>query len=230
LVIAPNVLDDGGNRFSARPFNERVRGLLEARLELVFDRENNRTDRRHYLNGAVVQYIGRTRDDPNFGWVSAAYQQITPFGWHDLIFRSHGRALWGDLRNIGTPAERTEINFHNEDGLGEYTHGIFGRFFVQHAVEANIEFRFSVTRDLFKLSLFHQVVLFGEIDRNTGRESARMAAMIGPGLNVLIEGLFQLDIYGSFGVLTPRMDRPYDSRTNPFEGDAGAGLNLVKVF
>ena len=196
------------------PYSERVRGFFEFNAELIFDPSNNRSDRRHQLVVEAALYRQLTLPNvavtnPWYGYTHYRYQQLTPFGWHDLWFRSRGRVLIAD------------VNFHDEDSVGEYTHGVFGDLFVRHAVNATAEFRFSLTRDIFKVSIFHEVFVFGELDRANGAESPRIGTAIGPGFHLLIEGLFQLDFFGSFGALFGGRQIRYDAAVN--------GV-LLKVF
>jgi hypothetical protein len=189
--------------------SERLRAFFEINTELVFDPSNNRTDRRHLFTAQAVQFRASTGADPWFGYANYRYQQVISFGWHDLWLRTKGRALWSD------------ISFHDEESVGEFTHGAFGDLFIRRAANASGEFRFSVTRDLFKVSLFHEVFVFGEVDRTTGHEITRVGTAIGPGFHALIEGMFQLDIYGSFGLL---------SGSKNLRFDAAVTALLLKVF
>ncbi len=203
-------------------FSEQVRAFFEGKLDLVFDPANNRTDRWHYFAAEAVTFAPGSvfrngkLSDPWFGSVHFRYQQVTQFGWHDLWIRARGRSLFGD------------VSFHDEDSVAEYNHGIFGKKFIRRGVSAEVEFRFSITRDLFKISLFHSMFAFGEVT-NRGQiingvpviayeETPRLGTAIGPGFHALIEGMFQLDIYASFGILTNG------------QVDYNATLNLNKVF
>ncbi len=203
-------------------FSEQVRAFFEGKFDLVFDPANNRTDRWHSFAAEAVTFApgsvfraGRLTD-PWFGSVHFRYQNVIPFGWHDLWIRARGRSLFGD------------VSFHDEDSVAEYNHGIFGNKFIRRGVSAEVEFRFSITRDLFKISIFHSIFAFGEVtDRGqyidgvpvlSYAETPRLGTAIGPGFHALIEGMFQLDIYGSFGVL------------NNGKFSANATLNLNKVF
>ncbi len=208
-------------------FSEQVRAFFEGKLDLVFDPANNRTDRWHYFSAEAVTFAPASvfregkLTDKWFGAVHFHYQNVIPFGWHDLWIRARGRSLFGD------------VSFHDEDSVAEYNHGIFGDKFIRRGVSAEVEFRFSITRDLFKISLFHSIFAFGEVTNrgqfNQGpdgqqvpvfayEETPRLGTAIGPGFHALIEGMFQLDIYGSFGVL------------NNGRFSANATLNLNKVF
>lgn len=215
-VVPPSIQPRPGG------YVQHVRAFFEVNMELIFDPLNNRWDRRHQLVFEAAQYRALTGvTDPWYGYAHFSYQNLTPIGWHDFWLRSRGRTLWSD------------INFHNEDSVGEYTHGVFGDLFVRHAVNATGEFRFSLTRDILKVSLFHEVFAFSEIDRATGVENPRVGTAIGPGVHLLIEGLFQMDLFGSFGVVFGGRDckvpgPPHSSCNGAF--DAAINGVLLKVF
>jgi hypothetical protein len=211
-------------------FTEEVRAFFEGKLDFVFDPNNNRTDRWHLFSAEAITFAPASvfkkgkLTDPWFGSVHFHYQNVIPFGWHDLWVRARGRSLFGQP---GSPND--SVSFHDEDSVAEYNHGIFGNKFIRRGVSAELEFRFSITRDLFKISLFHSIFAFGEVtDRGqilldgskvfAYSETPRLGTAIGPGFHALIEGMFQLDIYGSFGVLNNGMFA------------ANATLILNKVF
>ncbi|MBS1151095.1 MAG: uncharacterized protein H6Q89_2793 [Myxococcaceae bacterium] len=211
-------------------FTEEVRAFFEGKLDLIFDPANNRTDRWHLFAAEAVTFAPASvfRDgkltDPWFGSIHFRYQNVIPFGWHDVWIRARGRTLLGQPGSVND-----SVSFHDEDSVAEYNHGIFGDKFIRRGASAEVEFRFSITRDLFKISVFHSIFAFGEVtDRGyylkdgtpvySYAETPRLGTAVGPGFHALIEGMFQLDIYGSFGVL------------NNGQFSANATLNLNKVF
>ncbi len=165
--------------------SERLRPFAQLGSDLVFDTGAARWDRRHALNVEARHYFANS--DPAFGYLAHRYQKVTPFGWHDFWVRSRGKWLWG------------EVAFHNEQPVGEYLHGLFGEDFVDRVGNLSLELRLSVTRDVVKVSLFHDLAAFGALDRATGTERLVVADAFGPGLHFLIEGMLQLDIYVAFG-------------------------------
>src|SRR5207248_702774 len=98
---------------------------------------------------------------------------------------------------------------------------------VRKAANFSCEWRFSVTRDVVKLSLFVESAVWGQIpgrlgvpnsspgsmmnDPKTGvklgEETLRIGVTGGPGIHLLLQGDFQLDIYGSFGVASPDLTK-----------------------
>lgn len=180
VAVVSTILDEDGI--------DRMRAFVLAGADLVLDSGNTRWDRRHALTVEARQYLGL--NDPEYTQAGYRYQKVTAFGWHDLWVRSRGKLLRGK-----------GVSFYNEEPVGEYLHGRLGTEFVDKIANLNLEFRFSVTRDLFKVSVFHDLAVFGELNRETvpAKERVRVADSFGLGLHTLIEGIVQLDIYVAFG-------------------------------
>lgn len=185
--------------------SERMRPFALLRTHVVFGGDEARWDRRHELNAEARQYFGLR--DPWYGEGRLAYQVVRSFGWHDLWLRANGVWLWG------------EVLLHNEEPVaGRHLRAVFGQQYVRRVGSASAEFRFSVTRDLYKISVFHDAAVFGAIDRATGEERLLVGNSFGPGFHALIEGMLQLDLYLAFGFDTQR------------RFDSGVHASLLKVF
>jgi hypothetical protein len=173
--------------------------LALANLDLVFDPDEIRRDRRHELNVFARHYPGPS----GFGATGIKYQKVFTFGWHDLWLTSKADWLWGDVPFV----EEVPVG-------GNYLRGTFGDvFFVENAAKVGAEFRWSLTRDVYKVSVFNDVAIFGELDplqefsdgtgvdvgelRATG--SRRIGTSFGAGFHALIAESFQLDLYYAFG-------------------------------
>ncbi len=184
------------------PLTERLRTFVDARGYWLINSEVERADRSHALEFGARYYFGTalaattTQDqgELQFAWVYERYHVVIPFGWHDLWLKSSARVLWGD------------VQFHDEESLGELLRGVFGNNFIRKGGNGSAEFRFSLSRDVLKLSLFVEAAAWGEVNRlvvpNT--ETFRYGITGGPGFHALIQGMFQLDIYGSFGITSTR--------------------------
>lgn len=166
-------------------FLERARPFAHVRAEVIFEQSAERWDRRHAFAFDVQQRFGV--NDPWFGSARVDYQRVIPFGWHDLWLKGRGLWHWG------------EVPFHDERAMGELLHGIFGDEFVRRAASVTAEYRFSLTRDVLKLSFFHDLSAYGHVERAEDVDSLRFANAFGPGLHVLFEGMLQLDLYLTFG-------------------------------
>lgn len=170
----------------------RFRGFVQLGGDVVFSLlSDGRWDRRHSVSFDArlwgnLQRIGM----PTFWEVHGLYQKVFAFGWHDLIVKGRGDALGG------------EVLFPFEVPLGEYLRGNFGDVFVRMGAGARGEFRFSLTRDLYKLGFFVDTVGYGDINRSLGTQTPRFGVAFGPGFHALIVGMFQLDMNVSFGLLS----------------------------
>jgi hypothetical protein len=188
-------------------FDQRWRGFVRLGLDLVFDNGNDRWDRRHALSVEARLWSNFAQlDKVNFTQVRLSYQKVVTFGWNDLILRANGTWLAGD------------VLFPFEQPLGENLHGVFGDVFVRTAGGGHGEFRLSLTRDLYKVGAFVEVAGYGQLDRVTGKQLPRFGTAFGPSFHALVEGMFQMDIAVSFGLLS----------TGRF--NTGLYATLIKVF
>ncbi len=195
---APPPLEDGA----------RMQPLLRGRAELLFDPREPRRDRRHGLELDARYHWVQDRED--FGRVGLRYQLVQGFGWHDLVVRGRAAFLFW----------RGAVPFDEEEPVGgRYVRGVFGgRDFVREAGGLTLEFRLSLVRDLFKLSVFNDLALYGAIDRASGDERLGLADSFGLGFHALILDALQLDLYYAFGLDLER------------EFDHGPSASLTKVF
>lgn len=169
----------------------RLRSFVEARLDLVFFDGDSRWDRRHglFLEGRLSANVTRF-DLPTFAEARAGYQLVIPIGWHDVWVRGKGTWMSGD------------VLFPFEEVLGEHLPAVFGDIWVQKAGGVRAEFRYSLVRDIFKVGLFANAIAFAEEPRDGTRAIPRFGAGLGPTTHVLIEGIFQLDLFLNFSLLS----------------------------
>ncbi len=184
------------------------RPFITGRMEFVFDTRVERRDRRHLLTLEGRQ--SWVDGDRALGKLDYRYHLLLEFGWHDLVVASRGVWLWGD------------VLFDDEEPVGgRYLRGVFGgRNYVQQVGNLSLEFRFSLSRDLYKLGIFHDLAFFGELDRTAagGEPVFRVANSFGLGFHALILDLLQFDLY--YGVGFGSDD----------EFDHGVAASLKKVF
>ena len=167
--------------------DSQFRPFALGRLEMVFDSREMRRDRKHRLV-LETRYFWFEESD-GYGLSSYQYQKVFGLGWHDLWVKSRGAIVWGDYL------------FDDEEPVGgRYLRGVFGdKWFVSKVMNLVLEFRLSLARDLFKLSIFHDLAVFGEVDRSNLSEQERVGNCFGLGFHALILDLMQLDLYYSFG-------------------------------
>lgn len=169
----------------------RLRNFVEGRVDLIFFDGDSRYDRRHalFLEGRLSANITRF-DLPPFAEARLGYQLVVPIGWHDVWIRAKGTWMSGD------------VMFPFEEVLGEHLPAVFGDIWVQKAGGVRAEFRYSLVRDIAKVGLFANALAFGEEQRDVGKTVPRFGAGIGPTAHVLIEGIFQLDLFLNFSLLS----------------------------
>lgn len=184
----------------------RFRPFVLGKADLDFGSREVRRDRGHQmvLEGRHYWVEGLH----SFGKAALKYQKVFELGWHDLWIKSRGTWLWGDIR------------FYDEEPVGgRYLRGVFGdRYYVHKVGSLALEFRLSLVRDLVKLSFFHDLAVFGELDRVAGGETVRVADSFGLGFHVLILDAFQFDLYYGFGF------------TFEEDFDHGLAVSLKKVY
>ncbi len=167
-----------------------TRPYLEALGEAIFNPTELRTDRKHRLNVEARYYLGSTSSSSSY-WLRAGYQRYFPIGWHELWIQAHGTLLGG------------QVLFMDEEPIGRHMHGPFGASeFATRLGSTGVEFRYSIVRDLFKLGIFYDQVVYGALDRLAGTQSLKFAASGGLALHLLVADEFQCDFYFGAGVTT----------------------------
>lgn len=168
-----------------------ARTYLLGEVELTFDPAEPRRDHRHVLEGEVSYFLTGP-DQGALARMRVRHRIPFFFGFHELRFRSQGLLLTGDTL------------FTDEEPLdNSFVRGVFGdKYYVQRAMSLASEFRFSLARDLYKLSVFSDLALFGDIDRSSGESRPALATSSGLGFHALVLDAIQVDVYLAFGVDT----------------------------
>jgi len=87
--------------------------------------------------------------------------------------------------------------------LAGYLRGALGDTSVRSSATLLTELRYSLIRDLLKVSVFDAASVFGRIrDRATHDEAAQGAVAVGLGLHGLVFTVLSVDLYASFGWTT----------------------------
>jgi hypothetical protein len=164
-----------------------IRPFAHANLEFVFNLDEIRRDRLHLLELESRHYWMPHESAHNALYLF--YRKVFGFGWNDFEVDGRGAYLFGNVeRDVEEPVG------------GRYVRGLFGdRFYVKRVAAVAAEVRWSLVRDLYKLGLFHDVAVFGVLDRRRGGDKQRVANAFGPGFHALILDIFQLNLYYSFG-------------------------------
>jgi hypothetical protein len=162
---------------------------LDAALQLTFNPDELRADRRHELTAGGRQRLS----DDAYGVATYRYQYIIPVGWHDIGFTSRGAYVWG------------QAPFFEEQAVGgAHIRGIFAsRFFARRVVSGGLELRYSLVRDVYKAGVFADTALFSEIDSGRQHSHASVVTGVGPSFHILIASAFQLDLFYTIAVVSP---------------------------
>jgi hypothetical protein len=190
------------------PEGSRLQPFLGAHVELTFNPDEPRRDRRNQL--LVDGRYHWVQEGADFARAAYWVQWVGGFGWHDLIVESRGVWLF----------QKSSVPFDEEEPVGgRYARGVFGgRDYVREAAGLALEFRLSLVRDLFKLSVFNDLAFYGRLDRVTGDERFMLMDSFGLGFHALILDILQLNLYYAFG---------FDLNA---EFDHGLSASLSKVF
>ncbi len=184
--------------------DQRAFGVAGA--QIVLEPDEIRLDRRHELSLEARHY--NTRGYGKLYQTRLAYQKVFAWGWHDIWVEARGASMWGD------------VIFPDEEPVGgPYLRGTFGgAYYVRRVAGTSLEFRLSLTQDLLKVSLFHDVAVFEQLDRLREPVRWRVANSAGAGLHALIIDAFQLDVYYGVGFSSDR------------SWDRGMAASLRKAF
>ena len=184
-----------------------LRVLGTAEIDIDFDADEIRLDRRHRFVFEGRHY--RSHRFPRAFMSRLRYQRIVTFGWHDLWFKLNGTLLWG---TILYPEE--------EPVGGRYVRGVFtDTYYAKKVANNTVEYRMSVIRDIYKVSLFHDFAVFEhEFPPQSGEKHWRWANSFGLGFHALIFDTLQGDLAYAFGFASDKTS------------DRGAVLNIRKAF
>lgn len=164
-----------------------TRSFAEAELRLTFDPEALRRDRHHQLQLGARAYGAPRAGSEGAVHLSARWQKMFSFGWNELWLEAMGLSRTGS------------VLFPEEESIGgDPLRGPFGGDYARRLAALQVEYRYSLLRDVFKLGLFHNAVAYGAIDRVAGTERPQLADSFGLGLHALLIDEFELDAY--FGV------------------------------
>ena len=184
-----------------------TRTFSEAGIEINFDPEALRRDRHHLLSIEARRYSAPHPGTDGAQHLSARWQRMFPSGWNELWLSALGISRTG------------YVVFPEEESIGgDPLHGPFGGEYTRRLLAVQVEFRYSLLRDVFKLGLFHNAVAYGALDRVKRSESLALANSFGVGAHALLIDSFALDAYFGVGYATG----------NKF--DRGAALSIRQAF
>src|SRR5437763_1576364 len=196
-----------GSMFTSSYDIAHTRQYAEAALELTFDPDNIRRDRHHRFGIDARVYGPPHTGEESALHVGGWYQKMFPFGWNELWVEVHGMSRTGF------------VLFPEEASIGgDVLRGPFGNEYARRYGELQLEFRYSLLRDVFKLGIFHNAVGYGAIDRVTNKDKLTGANAVGLGIHALLIDEFQLDAWFGVGWSTKKTF------------DQGAALAIRQAF
>lgn len=198
-------LGDAGEAPAVEPASE-LRAFFGLDGRIVLDPDRLRIDRRHRLQFEARQLVDEERRSI---WLADAdYRRVFEFGWNDLWLR----AAAGGVAGSYTIADAIPMS-------GRYLRGVFGHaLYMDRAAALGLEFRLSLTRDIFKIGLFHEAAIVREARGIDPVGQVRFGDSFGPSFHALVLDALQLDIYYAAGFLS---DGPFDH---------GVSLRVEKAF
>jgi len=165
-----------------------TRPYVDASISLTFDPQAIRRDHHHQLALAARVYGAPHAGDEGALHLAANYQKMWQLGWNEFWLQAQAISRTGF------------VVFPEEESIGggDFLRGPFGGEYTRRVVGVDLEYRFSLLRDVFKLGLFHNAVAYARLDRASGLDKLAAANAVGLGAHLLIIDEFQLD--ASYGV------------------------------
>ena len=184
-----------------------TRAFSEVGVEVNFDPEALRRDRHHQVSVEARIYAAPHPGTDGALHLAARWQRVFALGWNELWLSGLGFSRTGFV----VFPEETSIG-------GDPLHGPFGGEYTRRLLAFQVEFRYSLLRDVFKLGLFHNAVAYGALDRVKQTESPALANSFGLGAHALLIDSFALDAYFGVGYATGA------------KFDRGAALSIRQAF
>lgn len=189
------------------PSNTRPFGKFGSRLNLSPDRL--RQDRLHLLEFDVrILAPGDAASEEAILQVEAGWENTWTFGYNELRGGLRGTYLGGDVPYFD------EVAF----GDGFFRVAFLDELFVQRILSGRTEYRMSLSREVFKISLFNDLAVYEALDRARTSAGAQVADNLGVGFHVLALDMFQVDVYTGVGF------------TSRGDFDVGVSLAVEQVF
>ncbi|HKE14711.1 MAG TPA: hypothetical protein VKB80_07600 [Kofleriaceae bacterium] len=183
-----------------------LRPFVSLAGRIVLEPDRARVDRRHRFEFEARHYPGWSRRP--FWFADAQYRRVFEFGWNDLWLRAAAGAVAGHY-SVADAIPMT----------GRYLRGVYGHeFYIDRAGSLAFEYRLSLSRDMFKVGLFHEAAVFRDAERAGGNHDLRAANSFGPSFHALVLDTFQVDFYYAVGFT---LDGDFDH---------GVSLRLEKAF
>lgn len=162
---------------------ERVRPFVRATADLELGRRDA------FLQELEVDTRLYLTPRRNTFSLDVEYELSTLLGWDLARTEVAGTTVLGD------------VPFTHERSIGRFLRGVFGNSsYTALAAGLSLEYQISVARDLYRLAIFHDGVVFEAVDRMTGARSPAVANSFGLGVCGLLLDTFDAGIYYAVGL------------------------------
>ncbi len=184
------------------------RMAARARMRMTLSPREIRKDRGHRLHVEFMQRFRGEKQAPANRQFAFNLRSVILFGWDEFVWELKGLYLTKD-----TP-------FFQERSLTDgFVRGVFSSEFSRELGSLGAEYRLSLTRDILKVGLFHDLATYLELERNSrAPEKRRVANSVGLSIHILFLDGFQFSAYAGLGF-----------NTNS-DKDAGLRIQLQQVF
>ena len=175
-----------------------IRAFLEAEAIWSFEPDLLRQDRQDTLHLAATYFSGSSDNFNSFARFLARYDQNFLIGYDELWFEIDGALLVGD------------VPFYDEVALGDgfVRLGYSGEFFTRKAASITAEYRLSLSRQFFKVSIFNDAAIFEQLQANRNSEMIQFTDTVGMGLHFLVLNTFQVNFYVGVGFVPELAPKP----------------------
>lgn len=168
-----------------------TRYFAEVSFKSTFDPQALRIDRHHELE-LSARFFGAPRAGTDGSiHLLARWQKMLALGWNELWLGALGISRSG------------YVLFPEEESIGgAVLRGPFVNEYARRLAAVQVEYRYSLLRDVFKLGIFNNAVAYGKLDRVARTERLAGADSFGLGVHALIIDEFELDAWFGLGVST----------------------------
>lgn len=205
-LFAVDQLDDTPDIPRVEP-SSTLLGFVGLSARIFFEPDQLRLDRRHRFDFDARRYGAFSSE--SFWTLDAEYKKVFEFGWNDLWLRA---TIGGVASNYGV-ADAVPMT-------GRYLRGVFGHsVYLDQAAALGLAYRFSLSRDVFKIGVFHEAAVFREARSPNPTHDRRVANSFGPSFHALVMDVLQFNLYYAAGFMS-----------DGGEFDHGVSLQLEKAF
>lgn len=184
-----------------------TRMFARAELGTVFNPLELRRDRKHRISLSARHLSGGFEQGSPITELFLRYQKMFLFGWDELWIGVTAGMLFG------------QIPFYEELSLGgDFVRNTFSQVFLRKAGSLHLEYRLSLSRDFFKIGVYNDFAVYGDLDELRRQEAIRIADGVGIGLHLMVLDTFQFSGYFGVGI------------TSSEEFDLGFGLQAEQAF